>query len=273
MSMELLKSESEIAIAKSLNEAKATKEAIPIQEITGVILCGGLGSRLRSITHDKIIKPLLPIAHNQVLIDNSLTNMRRAGIRDIYFITTEYAVGKLKKHTRDNRGKYDNIHFFVDDQFPAGTIPVLKKFIKETNLQKPLIKANGDEVYTFVDVHKLYESHTRKQQFVTGLLTDNKESTGKYKMWIDESCRVTRMQEQPFLPSIDATGYYETGLWIIDPSQFPLVQEANSWSDLLKKATERRKLYGYPASIEIFNVNTPTDLEKAQRRMQYLKLV
>jgi NDP-sugar pyrophosphorylase family protein len=267
MSLESFGDRSELIVAASLSEAKRAKEVTPISEATGVILCGGLGSRLRDVTGGKTIKPLLPLAYNQALIDNPLLHMRQAGVRDIYFVTAEHAIDSLQRYTRADRDSYSGIRFFVDDQPPTGTIPVLKIFIKETGIQTTMIKANGDEVYASVDIRALYDSHTRAEQPITGLLTDDKASAEKYKLWIDANRQVTRIQERPF-SSTDTGGYYGTGLWVIDSSQFYLIQQSNSSADFLNMACERQKLYGHPMHTEFLNVNTPADLKKVQTRMQ-----
>lgn len=267
MSLELSGNRSEIVVERSIKEAKRVKEAVPINEATGVIVCGGWGSRLRDVAKGRVVKSLLPLDYDKVIIDNPLINMRRAGIKNIYFVTAEHVIDSIRPHTRANRNDYYGVRFFVDDQPPTGILPLLKKFLGETGLQRPMIKANGDEIYSSIDIRAIYESHVNRRQSITGLLTDNVESAEKYKIWVDRNRNVTRIEKKPFL-SNDTTGYYQTGLWVIDPSQFALVQASDSSVDLLNKAYERKNLYGYPTHVRFLNVNTPADLKKAQLREQ-----
>ncbi|GEM_PF-5244536 len=265
MSIEPSRGGSEIVIARTLYEAKRAKEIVPISQATGVILCGGSGTRLRDITHEQTIKPLLPLSSTKTLIDNPLSFLRQAGVKSIYLVTAEHAIDNLRKYAHTNRDRFDGIRYFVDDQPPTGTIPLLKKFINETEIQTPIIKANGDEIYASVDIQGLYETHSREQHQITGLLTDESEGAEKYKLWMNKKGKVTKIQERPFT---DASGYYETGLWVIEPTQFPLIQESRSWADFLSLALQCQQLWGHPTHSKFINVNTLSDLEKARKRDQ-----
>lgn len=262
MSVETVVHTPKIEIARTMQEALRAKEAVPISEAVGIIMCGGLGERVRDITRGATIKPLIPVGPNQAIIDISVMFMRQAGVGRIIFATNEHGVDALRQHMSRDRLHYDGIEIAVDNDHPKGFLFSLKKLIKEEGITKPIIKASGDEGFASVDVASLYEAHMQNGDGLTCMLTD-KPSPNKHKMWIREDGQVTILERKPF--SLDIPdGLMETGLYVIDPSQFSEIDRFSTWSEVMKNACENGNLYGHRQSVDFWNVNTPADLARVR---------
>ena len=80
-----------------------------------VIMAGGKGTRLRSITNDEIPKPLAPVAGKPIL-QHQIEQLRGQGIIDIVLV-----IGYLGKKIRDYFG--DGSEFGVSIQYLEETVP------------------------------------------------------------------------------------------------------------------------------------------------------
>lgn len=260
--MEIPKRRATLA-AIGLDTPRTREEIVSIYFSTGLILCGGLGTRLKDITWDRTVKPAVSLTRKNFIIDVPISIMRHAGIRDIYLVTSSPDIDALRHHT-GYVDKKNGIHYFSEGT-PKGPMAALQTFIREVKPQAPIIKANGDEVFINLDLKAMYNKHTQNQQPITGFLTDDPGGSRVFTIFVDNDAngKATRVDEYPFLSNLKG-GYHETGLWIINPTQFDLIMNSNSWEEFLRKALARGVLYGYPTHTQFFNVNTPSDLVKAR---------
>lgn len=220
------------------------KEAVPLSQTTGVILSGGLGMRMGEVTLEKIPKHILPFKKGSSILENPVMFMRQAGIPKIYIITSLKTHDKLIEYTKKtNNFDYGGIHYIVEDN-PKGPVYALRTLIKETNLQKPLIKANGDEVFEHLDIKNMYDIHVKNRHPITCLLTNNPENPEEYQLWINNQGRVEKLEKYS-MQSASQGGYFKPGVLIIDPSQFYLFDQCLFMEDFIKKAIGNQALYGY----------------------------
>lgn len=239
-----------------------TEKNIPLSQTTGVILSGGLGTRMHTITGDNMPKHTLLLKRSSSILDNPIAFMRRAGLRDIYILTQDLTDGRIREYTKGNIN-FDGIHYLVEAYPPKGTLNAIRTLIKEKDIQTPLIKANGDEAIMNFHLEDMYSAHVKNKQPITCLLTNDSEGSEKYRLWTNSHGRVVKLSEYDIL-SPNQGGYSETGIWIIDPSQFYLLNQFTFWGDFVKKAIENQVLYGYFSHLRFFNINTPEDLAKAR---------
>ena len=88
-----------------------------------LFLAGGMGTRLKPLTDD-LPKPMVPIM-NKPLLERSLENLKKCGIRDIVIST-----GYMSEYIQDYFGTGEkfglNIEYICEDS-PMGTGGAIKK--------------------------------------------------------------------------------------------------------------------------------------------------
>lgn len=116
---------------------------------SALILAGGLGKRLRPLTH-AIPKPLLPVGEKPI-IEKIIEGMRNQGILNFY-ISINYKGEMIKNYLKDGKSLGVNINYIEEEVFTgtAGSIINLPDELKED-----MIISNGD-VISDVDYQEVF---------------------------------------------------------------------------------------------------------------------
>src|SRR5690349_7913757 len=80
-------------VAKS--EMLSSADRVRSCPVKGIIIAGGLGTRLRPLTYQRP-KPLVPVA-NRPFLEYQVAHLRKYGIDDIVF-ATNYMADKIESH-------------------------------------------------------------------------------------------------------------------------------------------------------------------------------
>ncbi len=116
-----------------------------------VIMCGGIGSRLKPLTESQP-KPLLKLL-NRPVIDIIIEKLISAGIREIY-ISLGYMANEIISYCENKNYNADIV--FREENSPLGTAGGVKNCIAETD--DDIIIVSGDNVFDF-DIEKIYNFH------------------------------------------------------------------------------------------------------------------
>ncbi len=112
--------------------------------MTAVILCGGLGTRLRSVVADRP-KVLAPI-EGEPFLGYLLSHLRRQGVTDLIL-----SIGHLGEQVEDyarSGARWQVRLRYVQESEPLGTGGALRLAADTMNLNEPFLALNGD---TFFD--------------------------------------------------------------------------------------------------------------------------
>ena len=107
-----------------------------------VILCAGIGSRIRDITHDEIPKCLLDISGISIL-ERQIQSMRESGVNEI-IIVTGFKAEKIHEKLRGN----DGICFIHNSEF--ATTNILASFqlaLQKIDTEEDIFVLAGDVVF------------------------------------------------------------------------------------------------------------------------------
>jgi NDP-sugar pyrophosphorylase family protein len=115
-----------------------------------LILAGGLGKRLRPLTH-AIPKPLLPVGEKPI-IEKIIEDMRSQGIVNFY-ISVNYKGEMIKNYLKDGESLGVNIEYIEEDKF-TGTAGSIINLPDELN--EDMVICNGD-VINNVDFQKVFD--------------------------------------------------------------------------------------------------------------------
>src|SRR3989344_5106594 len=134
-----------------------------------IVLCGGLGTRLRSTLPDKP-KVLAPIGE-KTLFDFIIAMLTKAGFEKIIL-----SVGYLKEHIKEHALKNQYLVIFSEEEEPLGTGGAVKAALPFVGT-KQFFVMNGDTVFN-PNFEKLYVFHEEKDGIMSMALTTRYVGSG-----------------------------------------------------------------------------------------------
>ncbi len=132
-----------------------------------IILCAGLGTRLKSLT-DRLPKPLMPIVGHPI-IENIIYSLKHCGVQEIV-INTHHLQRKIVDYLKDGKRFEIKVHYSYEPQTlgTGGGIGNVRDFFKG---HEPFIAHNGD-VLTNLNLAPAIKAHIDTQAMATLLLCD-----------------------------------------------------------------------------------------------------
>ncbi len=164
--------------------------------ITGVILAGGSGKRLRPLT-ENLPKSLLEIQKDYCITDKLLKDLKNIGINNIMFLTSYLGDKIIERYGKLWNGL--NISY-SSSQKQLGTWGSIKKAVFDDKLTGKLLILNGD-IVTDVSLESIINNNTK----VTILGIPLKS---QYGILHTNGQKVLRFEEKPKLPYYINGGAY-----------------------------------------------------------------
>ncbi len=229
--------------------------------MTGVILCGGKGERLKPLTSVKP-KALLELQADYTILDKQLLQFKYAGIEKIVLLC-----GKSKEPFERYKGKYGlDISFFLDPP-GSGTLSPIAWFISLYGECFPLILRNGD-VVTDVNLREMIEFHQIHENKITMLSTSLLSPYGVLEI---SGREVVKFVEKPLLQKKINGGIYIFGEEIKDEFK-KLVKEGNLKGNIedrfFPEMAYRGKIKVYEEDTFWRSVETVKDYEAVLKEYQ-----
>lgn len=189
-----------------------------------LILCGGLGTRLRPIT-EKVPKPMIPIAGRPIL-ERIVLHLIGHGIRTIY-LAIHYLGQQIQDHFGDGTRFGCRIHYIVEPK-PLGTGGAFALLPEE--ITEPVLVMNGDLVTQF-DVGQMVDHHIFHKNVATVGVQSYSHQV-PFGVVEAEGQRVLGVKEKPIL---DCT--INAGIYVLEPSlrQFVPRNEAFPMPGIIEK--------------------------------------
>lgn len=241
-----------------------------------VIMAGGRGTRLSSITRD-IPKPMVQI-DGKPLLEHQIDNLKECGITDVILVTG-YLGDVIEDYFGDGREISPstekpfgvNISYY-SEEIPLGTAGALGKIIDR--LQENFILVFGD-LFTCIDYRRFIEFHKDKKADATLFVHPNSHPydsdiviTNSDKRVIGWSYKNTERKE--FYKNL-----VNSGIYILDRKIAEYVSEIQHGGkekvdlekDILTKLLDDKdyKIYGYQSSEYVKDLGTPERLEAVKK--------
>ncbi len=230
----------------------------PLEEISVVILCGGLGKRLKSVTKNKP-KPMVNIGEKPFL-DIIIDYMAGFGFRR-FILGIGYRAEVFKKYYRSFPAKDLEIKF-CEEKTPLGTGGAVKK-------AKSLIKSNlflvlnGDSFCEF-DPLDFLRFHKNKKAIVSMLLRKVSSGADYGKVKLDKASRVIDFNEKD---SQAKNCLVSAGVYAFDKKVFSFMPRQEKFSleqDFFPKLSGTN-CFGYTKSGFFIDIGTPRRYLKANK--------
>jgi len=221
-----------------------------------VILCGGLGARLRGAVKDlpKSMAPLdgKPFLHYivQQLKQNGFTK---------FLLLTGYKAESIERYFPDCD--------FSREAAPLGTGGAL--FNAFPKLEKEFLLLNGD---TFFDVdYKLLLNFVKKRQLAACLALRAAQDIRRYGyVELTGDFKVKNFGEKTSLPNDLADGYINGGIYYFRKSILTKKymscrgKKLSLEKEILPELAQKRMLYGLPLGGKFIDIGIPDDYQRAQ---------
>ena len=226
----------------------------------GILLVGGMGTRLMPLTHDTP-KPMLPIAGLPVT-EHQLIAAKRAGIKTIV-LATSYLSEVFTPYFGDGSKWGLDLRYAVEET-PLGTGGAIKNAATALNLNagsdEPIVIFNGD-VLSSHDLGKQIQEHVNHQADVTLHLTHVDDARAYGCVPVDENGRVTAFLEKMENP---ITNTINAGSYVFHPSVIETIAadtvvsvERDVFPALVAAG---KKIYGYVEDAYWLDIGTPRAL-------------
>ena len=189
----------------------------------GVIIAGGLGTRLRPLTNH-IPKPIIPVM-NKPFVLYQIELLKRHGI-DRIIVNVHYQSHRVQEVLGDGSAWGVKLEYSIEQE-PLGTAWAVKN-AESLFDEGPLVVLNGD-VLTDIDLGELLGFHREKKAAVTLTLTEVQNPSAFGLVLTDESQRVKAFLEKP-ANHISPHPTINAGIYVIDPAIFQQVPSGVAYS-------------------------------------------
>jgi D,D-heptose 1,7-bisphosphate phosphatase len=180
-----------------------------------VILAGGFGSRLKSLTQKKP-KPMVNIG-NKPLLETHIDLCRRYGFKNI-LILTHYLPDVIQSYFRDGKDFGVNIDY-KNEIIPRGTAGAIHDAIH--NLDNHFIIIFGD-VFMEIDLKSFFDFHLKKKSQLTPFIHPNDHPQDSDLVELTEDSRIKSINCYPHPNNFFGKNLVTAGLYVADKKIFKI---------------------------------------------------
>ncbi|MFA5108139.1 MAG: nucleotidyltransferase family protein [Candidatus Micrarchaeia archaeon] len=220
-----------------------------------ILVCGGLGTRLRPHTLSTP-KPMLKLG-SRPIVYYLIELLKKNGVSDIY-LTIGYLKEQFKTYFGDGSKFGVRIHYAEEEENlnTAGSTLSIKNEFKDT-----FIVMMGDH-FTEIDLRKMMKFHKEKGGIATMGLKSIETQIEYGVVEINEKCHIKQFIEKPKIQN-----YINTGIYVFEPQIFDYIKEKedfakNVFPRLLK---EKKQINGYSFEERWLDIGQAEDYEKAHK--------
>lgn len=185
----------------------------------GVILAGGLATRLRPLTW-VTNKHLLPV-YNKPMIYYPLEAMAKAGIKDVLLTSSPDHSGHFENLLKTGENFGLRIYFAIQEN-PKGGIPQAIALAKDFAKDDSVMVILGDNIFNF-DLQKIVSEFDKQGRgavvFGVRMPTESKQYG---VIEIDNNGKVISIEEKPDNPKSDIA---QTGVYMYDKRVFSFIKK------------------------------------------------
>ncbi len=235
-----------------------------LYHMQAVILCAGLGTRLRPLTNT-VPKAMAPIG-DRPLLWHQIEHLKRHGIREI-FINLHYLPESITGYFGDGSAFGVKITYSHEPVL-LGTAGGLKQF--EHQLGEDFLLVYGD-VFNKVDYRKLIEYYRSKQPCLgVHVVAKTEHSFDSDLAALDGAMRFQAIYQKPHA-QLPAGDFYDMqGIYVFNKKILDSIPEGRYYEidhqllpDILKRS---EPYYGYPVQVNdyVHDIGTPDRYDKVK---------
>jgi NDP-sugar pyrophosphorylase family protein len=232
------------------------------RKIDIIILCGGLGKRLRPVFGGPKV---LAIIGEKTFLDILIDNLLMHGFKNI-ILSVGYLKEQIKNYFNyDYNKSHDCLITFSEEEEPLGTGGALKK-AKTRIISNPFMVINGDSICK-VNFRSFIEFHIEKKALLSMVLVHSNKTQDYGSVSLDDLQKITDFNEKIAGKS---DNLINAGIYLIKKDIFSYMPEQKKFSleyELFPKIIKNR-CYGFLTESELIDIGTPERYEKAINRLK-----
>ncbi|MBA3832259.1 MAG: NTP transferase domain-containing protein [Chthoniobacterales bacterium] len=232
------------------------KTAPSAPAVGAFVLCGGLGTRLRSVLSDrpKSLASVAGVPFLRILVER----IRSQGIREIV-LGTGHLAGQIEEHFGDGHDLGLTIRY-SREQAPLGTGGAVK--LAQTMLSDPALILNGDSYVEWDLAGMLQFADTQKADLVMAL--QSVADVSRYgNVMLADNGRIIQFIEKGLN---SGPGLINAGVYLLRKAivrELPKDKAVSLERDIFPRLLSRR-VYGLVSEGPFIDIGLPDDLERAQ---------
>ena len=222
-----------------------------------LILCGGLGTRLRSEIGET--QKVMAEVDGRPFLDFNIELLRKQGIERI-ILGTGFQSDQVKEYYQ----KKDKSLIFSSEKSPLGTGGAVKNaqgFIKSN----PFFVLNGDS-FCQVNLKSVLDFHQKNKALATVVLSRVTDSRDYGRVVIDKEGKILNFKEK----EESSEGYVNAGIYCFDQKVFDLMPQESKFSlerDCFPKWIGS-SFYGFVVDHEFYDIGTPERYGKVKEGLR-----
>ena len=233
---------------------------LKIEEIDTVILCGGLGTRLKDVAKG-LPKPMVDI-HGKPFLD-IIDYIASFGFRR-FILCSGYKADVIAEYYKNKKDGLEYV--FSEEDVPLGTGGAV---IQARNLinSEVFLGLNGDS-FCQVGLKKFFEFHLEKKANVSIALTSIDDPQDYGSIDLNKNQEITGFNEKSATPS--GCGLINTGIYFFNRqsvNSFPSNKKLSLEHDVFPSFVEKG-LHGYVDSAQLYDIGTPQRLDTLREYIQ-----
>lgn len=185
-----------------------------------VIMAGGKGSRLRSITNDEIPKPMVPV-DGKPLLEYQVEALKEYGIKKIVMIVGHLGE-KIMDHFKDGKDFGVDIDYIVEKD-PLGTAGAFY-YLKDKTDAKDFLLIFGD-VFFDIDFDRMEDFHFKNDALTTLLAHPNGHPYDSDLIQTDDNGKVIGFDSKNNVRDYWYDNMVNAGMYVINRELLELVGE------------------------------------------------
>lgn len=185
-----------------------------------VIMAGGKGSRLRSITNDEIPKPMVPV-DGKPLLEYQVEALKEYGIKKIVMIVGHLGE-KIMDHFKDGKDFGVDIDYIVEKE-PLGTAGAFY-YLKDKTDAKDFLLIFGD-VFFDIDFDRMEDFHFKNAALTTLLAHPNGHPYDSDLIQTDDNGKVIGFDSKNNVRDYWYDNMVNAGMYVINRELLELVGE------------------------------------------------
>lgn len=221
---------------------------------TAVIQAGGKGTRLKSLTGDKIPKPLLML-NGKPMIQWQIENLKAWGISQIVII-----IGHLGEKIREYFGDGAKLGVelsYIEEIIPLGSAGALYD-LKNRFEERDFLLIFGDVMFD-VDLDQMICFHESHRGLATLLVHPNSHPYDSDLTVMDGGCRIVRFDSKENIRDYWYENCVNAGIYVLSGKLLHYITEKKRWDlekDLLAPLVKKGQVYGYRTAEYVKDAGT-----------------